>query len=125
MGSKLILLVDDDTQVLEACSRLLRKVGYRVNTSMNGEDALEYMRTDRPDLVITDNQMPLMDGQRMVVEMAGDVSLRSIPVVMHSSLYMGRPKGAEALVTYVNSPKSHRVEDRDLLNTVENVLLGV
>ena len=116
--SALILLVDDEVSVLEKTSRALREAGYRVNTSMDGEDALEYMRTDRPDLVVTDNFMPGMNGSQMVAEMSGDSSLRSIPVVMHSSLWVPPPKG----MVYWNSPKSHSSDEEDLLRTVAHVL---
>jgi len=84
---------------------------------MNGEDALEYMRTERPDLVVTDNRMPGMTGSEMVSKMAEDDSLRTIPVIMHSSTWVPRPDYTAGM-RYRNSEKSCFAKD-DLLQSVE------
>jgi len=57
-----ILIVEDDRQVTKMMKLLLSKEGYDIDTSTNGHDALEMFNNERPDLVITDVKMPMMNG---------------------------------------------------------------
>jgi CheY-like chemotaxis protein len=62
MGGKKILVAEDDPTVLSFYSDLLIQEGYRVVTASNGREALEKVRTEKPDLAILDLRMPVMDG---------------------------------------------------------------
>lgn len=57
-----ILIVDDDPDIIKATSRVLESRGYRVITALNGEECLEKVREERPDLIILDLLMPKLDG---------------------------------------------------------------
>ena len=57
-----ILIVDDEAHILQVLSLKLRNCGYSIATAVDGEDALHQAKTDPPDLVITDVQMPYMNG---------------------------------------------------------------
>jgi len=57
-----ILLADDDEKIRKALGSVLAERGYRVTTASNGLEALDRMEVAAPDLVITDYQMPEMDG---------------------------------------------------------------
>jgi CheY-like chemotaxis protein len=57
-----ILVVDDDPDIIKATSRVLESRGYRVITALNGEECLEKIREERPDLIILDLLMPKLDG---------------------------------------------------------------
>jgi len=61
-----VLLVDDEPLVLESLARMLRRYGFRVEVVGNGREGLERAMTLRPDWVISDVRMPVMDGPTMV-----------------------------------------------------------
>lgn len=65
-GSGFILLVDDEDSLLDIGKRTLEKKGYKVLTAGNGAEALRILQSVRPDLLITDQTMPEMTGDRLV-----------------------------------------------------------
>jgi two-component system sensor histidine kinase and response regulator WspE len=79
-----ILVVDDSITVREAERQLLEVVGYDVDVAFDGVDAWNTVRARRYDLVITDIDMPRMNGLDLVRQMKADEALRSIPVVVVS-----------------------------------------
>lgn len=62
-----VLIVDDDPEVLDAMAEILSAEGHRVLTAANGRDALEVARVGRPDLVLLDLEMPVMDGRTFLI----------------------------------------------------------
>src|SRR5256885_8052406 len=60
---------------------------FRSLEAANGADALERVRTDRPDLVITDILMPTMDGYEFVRHLRADPDLASLPVIFYTATY--------------------------------------
>ncbi len=63
-----ILVVDDEENAREGLSKILSKEGYRVETAANGKEAIDTLRRQRYDLIITDMRMPLMDGFEVLRE---------------------------------------------------------
>jgi diguanylate cyclase (GGDEF)-like protein len=63
--SRKVLLVDDDADMLALVSRILCNGGYDVTTSTNGQEAIDLVRRDPPDFIITDWNMPVLDGIRL------------------------------------------------------------
>lgn len=57
-----ILVVDDDPDIIKATTRVLESQGYRVTTALNGEECLEKVQEESPDLIIMDLLMPKLDG---------------------------------------------------------------
>lgn len=85
-GASHILVVDDlpaNTRVLEA---LLTREGYRVTCAANGEQALEEVAKERPDLVLLDILMPKIDGYEVCRRLKNDPATRLIPVVLVTGL---------------------------------------
>jgi EAL domain-containing protein (putative c-di-GMP-specific phosphodiesterase class I) len=78
-----VLLVDDEPELLQAASRILRRAGYDVETCANGADALERMLKSNPDVIVSDINMPRMDG----IELLRKVRERDLdlPVVLLTS----------------------------------------
>jgi CheY-like chemotaxis protein len=79
--AKSILLVDDEEDLRTIMGAKLESSGFEVATATNGKEALEYMRKDKPDLVIMDVKMPVMNGVEAVTEMKVDETLKDINVV--------------------------------------------
>lgn len=81
-----ILVVDDEFGIGELLEALLQDDGHRVLTAMNGRHALERMAEARPDLVISDLMMPVMDGGALLRTMRANEELGSIPFVLMCAL---------------------------------------
>ncbi|KQR76254.1 response regulator receiver protein [Burkholderia sp. Leaf177] len=82
---KKILVVDDEFDLLTTWRLVLQMEGYEVGTASNGLLALDSIRANPPDLVITDWMMPKMDGLALCRALAADTSLSQIPVVLSSA----------------------------------------
>lgn len=85
MTTKMILLVDDSKLFLELEKNYLKLSPVRILTASSGEEALEIVKNDRPDLVFMDINMPGMGGLACCKEMKSVSALRSIPIIMVST----------------------------------------
>ena len=77
-----ILLVDDDVMHRTCLREILCLRGYTCIEAANGAIALEKLATERVSLIITDHQMPVMNGLQLVVHVSEDQTLNSIPVII-------------------------------------------
>jgi len=78
---KVILVVEDDTQNRKLFRALLSVKGYHTLEAANGREGVEMARTKKPDLILMDIQMPLMDGLKAVKILKEDPEISGIPVV--------------------------------------------
>jgi twitching motility two-component system response regulator PilH len=81
-----VLAVDDEAQTRDFVSTVLEENGYTPILAENGEEALEIVRQNKPDLVILDIMMPKQSGIKMYRELKSDESLRDIPVIIYSGI---------------------------------------
>ncbi len=84
MGCKRLLLVDDEPHVTLVLSRKLEREGYEVRTARDGEEGFLTARAFQPDLIVSDLQMPRVDGLGMATMLAGDPATAHIPILMLS-----------------------------------------
>jgi len=84
---KNILIVDDNPQDLSLLQTLLNKHGYMVTVAANGAEALEKARRERPDMIISDMLMPVMDGFTLCREWKRDDRLKDVPFVFFTATY--------------------------------------
>jgi len=80
-----VLVVDDSLTVRKITSRLLAREGYQVLTAKDGVDALEQMTEFTPDVILSDIEMPRMDGFELARNIRGDERLRDVPIIMITS----------------------------------------
>jgi CheY-like chemotaxis protein/class 3 adenylate cyclase len=83
---KLVLLADDSQMIHRHTAPILTDAGYEVASAMDGVEALELARQRTPDLVITDIEMPRMDGFAVCAAIKNDPELSHIPVLICSAL---------------------------------------
>ena len=82
---KLVLVVDDEFDVLSAYTMLFEYRGFRVRTAGNGAEALAVAARERPDIVLSDMMMPVMDGAELCMRWRTDPALRDIPFILASA----------------------------------------
>jgi CheY-like chemotaxis protein len=82
----LILVVDDEYSIAEVLETALADAGHEVVTAMNGRQGLERIRERRPDLVLLDFMMPVMDGPAVLKALREDPAQRDLPAIVMSSL---------------------------------------
>src|SRR5688572_5524279 len=91
-----ILIVDDLAANRQLLVTLLRQQGHRLLEATNGSEGLAAIAAERPDLVITDVLMPVMDGYEFVKRLRLDPAFSKIPVVLHTAYYGEREARALA-----------------------------
>ncbi|WP_228840617.1 hybrid sensor histidine kinase/response regulator [Candidatus Protochlamydia phocaeensis] len=119
---KRILIVDDSLTVREVECRLLQNQGYEVETAVNGIDGWNAVRIGHYDLVITDVDMPRMDGIELVKAIKKDPHLKNLPVliVSYKEGEEDRVKGLEAGADYYLTKSSFH--DATLLEAVYDLI---
>jgi len=115
----LVLVVDDSITVRRVTQRLLQREGYRVALAADGLQALERLQQERPAVVLSDIEMPRMDGFDLARNIRADASLADLPIIMITSRiaekhhdharalgvnhYLGKPYSEEELLRLVRS----------------------
>jgi CheY-like chemotaxis protein len=118
---KKILLVDDSSTVLMMERMILAAECYELCSASNGKEAVERARSERPDLILMDVVMPLMDGVEACRAIRADEATRDIPIIMvttrgeSDSVERGYLGGCN---DYVTKP----VNANELLTKIRNVL---
>ena len=119
----LVLVVDDSLTVRRVTQRLLVREGYRVTLAKDGLEALEALAQERPAVVLSDIEMPRMDGFDLVRNIRADEKMVDMPVIMITSRiaqkhrdyaeelgvnhYLGKPYGEEELLELVSRYAVH------------------
>ncbi len=105
MDKKKILVVDDELEFLEMLSMRLEANDYQVVTSLDGQEALDKARKEKPDLIILDLMLPKIDGYKVCRMLKFDEEYKNIPVILftartqESDIQLGREAGADAYLT--------------------------
>src|SRR5262245_27659883 len=85
MAGELVLVIDDSPTITKVVQLVLTKAGYQVQTAADGEQGLQSVRDQRPDLILLDFVMPRMNGYQFCRELTSDAKLRDIPVILMSA----------------------------------------
>ena len=119
-----VMVVDDSLTVRKITSRLLTREGYQVVLAKDGVDALEQLIEVVPDVVLSDIEMPRMDGFDLLRNIRADERLRGLPIIMITSRtadkhrnyaleiganhYLGKPYDEVELLELVSGYTRHR-----------------
>ena len=82
MSERKVLVVDDEIHIIHVVAIKLRSNGFEVVTASNGAQAYELACSENPDLIVTDFQMPVMDGFELVKKLREKEQTKDIPVIM-------------------------------------------
>ena len=77
-----ILLIEDDLALGSSISEVLQLSDFKVQWSVNGLNALEYLQKNTPDIIISDLMMPFMDGEELFVNIRKNNKFNTIPFIM-------------------------------------------
>lgn len=117
-----VLVVDDEPDLCELVEVTLKRKKYTVSAAGSGEQALEMLENETPDLVLLDVGLPGLTGWEVLKEMAGRSTIEKVPVAMFTgeklTLTEILRKDIENLVGYIEKP----FNSSELLNTVEKIL---
>lgn len=82
---KLIMLVDDEPDVMRVCDFRLKRAGYEVINAANGQEAIDLLQKNKPDLIFLDLRLPIINGSEVSVRVKSDPSTKNIPVVLFTA----------------------------------------
>jgi len=85
MGNKRILLADDEEDIKTVVKMLLESHGYEVATAFDGLDTLDKAKTEKPDLILLDIMMPVLNGFEVCKRLKEDQETADIPIIMLSA----------------------------------------
>jgi two-component system, cell cycle response regulator DivK len=120
--TKSILVVEDQEDNRRIVRDLLTSVGYETIEATNGEEGVLFAETRRPDLILMDIQLPVLDGYEATRRIKAKAELRHIPIIVVTSYALSgddvkaRAAGADAYVAKPFSP-------RELLAKIQQFLL--
>ncbi len=121
---KKILLVDDDPDFVEAVKVIVEKGGYDVRVAYDGQEGLEAVAEEKPDLIVLDVMMPVMNGHEACAKLKSDKETADIPIILltavadrvTTSTYTHRDMLESEADDYIPKP----VEPKDLLELIRN-----
>ena len=111
MSKGRILVVDDEIYIVHILDFSLGMEGYEVITALDGEQALEKLKTEKPDLIVLDIMMPKLDGYEVCKAIKSSPETRHIPVILLSAKgrnvdqKLGFDVGADDYITKPFSPR--------------------
>ncbi len=111
MSKGRILVVDDEIYIVHILDFSLGMEGYEVLTALDGEQALERLKSDKPDLIVLDIMMPKVDGYEVCRTIKANPETQHIPVILLSAKgrnvdqKMGFDVGADDYITKPFSPR--------------------
>ena len=123
---KKILLIDDDPDFVEAVKVIVENGGYDVKVAYDGEEGLEAVAAEKPDLIVLDVMMPVMNGHEACAKLKANPATAKIPVILltavadrvTTSTYTHRDMLESDAEDYMPKP----VEPKELLNLIKNWL---
>ena len=116
-----VLVADDELHIIHVVAIKLRNNGYEVITASNGAEAYELACQERPDIVVTDYQMPLMTGIELIEKMLGDDRTRNTPVILLTARSFAITEEMQQSLG-VSNCLSKPFSPKELLKTIQDLL---
>jgi CheY-like chemotaxis protein len=99
-----ILVVEDEAIIVELLTVVLEDAGYSVSSARDGEEALQRLAQEQPDLILCDIMMPRMDGVQFYRALRSESAWRAIPFIFMSAVKARLPQENEEQVAFVPKP---------------------
>jgi two-component system alkaline phosphatase synthesis response regulator PhoP len=121
MTGKRVLVVDDEIHIVHVVAIKLRNNGYEVISADNGAEAFELACEEKPDIIVTDYQMPVMSGLELVEKLRQQDDTKDIPVIMLTARSFAISKEQQEDLR-ISSCLSKPFSPKELLGNIEDVL---
>jgi len=121
MNRKKVLVVDNEIHIVHVVSIKLRNNGYDVLSAENGEEAFELACKEKPDIIVTDYQMPVMTGLELVRKLRENETTKSVPVIMLTARTIALEDGKNSdleISAFLSKPFS----PKELLRSIEDIM---
>jgi CheY-like chemotaxis protein len=118
---KTILIVEDNPVNMRLIRLLLRTHGYAVQEAVTGQDALTWLRSGQPDLILLDMHLPGLDGFTLAAMLKSDAQTRAIPLIAITALAM-KGDAERVLAAGCDAYVAKPIDDAALLEVIERCL---
>ena len=123
--TKRILIIEDQEDNRAIMRDLLNTAGYKLIEAVDGEEGVKLAQSERPDLILMDIQLPILDGYEATRRIKASVGLKSIPIIAVTSYALSgddakaRAAGCDCYVAKPFSPRELLAKDREFLPNAE------
>lgn len=121
MADKRVLVVDDEIHIVHVVAIKLRNNGYEVISADNGAEAYELAQKDKPDIIVTDFQMPIMSGMELIENLRQNDETKDIPVIMLTARSFAVPQEQKDELR-ISACLSKPFSPKELLGQIEDIL---
>jgi DNA-binding response OmpR family regulator len=117
-----ILVVDDEPEIVQLVAKVMEARGHRVSIARDGQECLDQIAAERPDVLVVDLNLPKLDGFEVCRRLRADDKTRSLPIVMMTAAFPTLEDADRGLTTgadeYVVKPFLREV----LVHNIERLL---
>jgi two-component system alkaline phosphatase synthesis response regulator PhoP len=121
MTASKVLIADDEIHIIHVVAIKLRNNGYEVVAANNGAEAYDLACREKPDIIVTDYQMPLMTGIELIEKLRKDEQTRDIPVILLTARSFAISQEWQENL-HVASCLSKPFSPKELLKTIQDIL---
>ena len=120
--NKKILIVDDEPDILKAVVFRIKKAGYETVLATDGQEGLEKARAEKPDLILLDWRLPVMNGGEVYQHLQSDNDLKGIPVIILTASRESEDLAVRMREIGVEHVLTKPYEPEELLAEIEKLL---
>ena len=118
-----ILLVEDHREIWDFLSRRLKRHGHEVSVAEDGQAGLDQARSEKPDLILLDMNLPVMDGWTVAETLKGDAATKPIPIIALTAHAMSGDR-EKAVNAGCDDYHPKPIDFSQLLNQIDTALAG-
>ncbi len=116
-----IMVVDDSAFIVDVFVTMLERGGYKTIATYGGQECLDVLKTERPDLILLDIMMEPMDGRETLERIKTNPETKDIPVMMLTAKHL-TPDEAQEYAIYVEDYVLKPITHRELYDVIEHIL---
>lgn len=116
-----ILCIEDEPEMIDLIRLILGRKGFEVSGASGGEDGINKVRSEKPDLVLLDLMMPFVDGWEVYQQMKADEDTKDIPVIVVTAKAQSIDKVLGLHIAKVDDYIAKPFSPKDLISSVERV----
>jgi len=121
MTASKVLIADDEIHIIHVVAIKLRNNGYEVVAANNGAEAYDLACREKPDIIVTDYQMPLMTGLELIEKLRKEEGTRDIPVILLTARSFAISQEQQESLGVANC-LSKPFSPKELLKTIQDIL---